>query len=74
MKSTFTPLIISILPGVGFCALLWSDGQRCETADFSDIAEAHHSFNAMCKHYPGAVRVINGEIQPRSATNFSVAK
>ena len=62
MQSKFKPLVISLLPCTGFCALLWSDGQQCETLDFISFAEARQAFHALCKNYPGAVRVVNGEV------------
>ncbi len=69
MKSKFTPLIISLLPCTEFCALLWSDGQQCETMDFLNLDDARRAFNALCKNYPYAVRVVNGEVQNGTHSN-----
>lgn len=69
MKSKFTPLVISLLPCTDFCALLWSDGHQCETVDFTSLAEARNAFNALCRNYPRAVRVVNGEVQNATSVN-----
>lgn len=63
MRSNFTPLVISLQPCTEHCALVWSDGRQCETADFASLADAHQAFNALCQNYPRAVRIINGEVQ-----------
>lgn len=71
MQTKFTPLIISLLPCSNFSALLWSDGRRCDTMDFVSLADAQCAFDALCRLYPSAVRVINGEIQLHQTATIS---
>jgi hypothetical protein len=64
MKLQFTPLVISLMPCPTYSALLWSDGHHCETMDFTNLADACRAFQDLCRSYPGAVRVIDGKVQP----------